>query len=710
MKKLLSFLGVITLAGGGASSVISCKSSSAPKSDAQKIADEIKNKNIAIPAKSNPDTANQATIQALQKSIELANPNFKKDNLQYLTFESIKLKDNEQTNPLKAFIKVGAKTATLTLEVVIHSTAQQIASKITKPTYTTIGIPAGTNPSLSNAATQIAIRLALQKAYKLSIYDMNAVSFVNASSVTLTDNEASNIVELKITDDATPATTANVTLKKVQIHSSSAQIKTKIEATGRLQASFVNTDTTATTLTQTNANKILVAFKDYNKYLSPWDQTCLSVPADPAKTLTLNDKTLVSLKITDDNTKTVPVTMQINAVRLTSASGDQYDVNQIADKIATARLVAIRAGSSVSVKNSDTVTALRASLVSANNDSNLTSAQADKITFTTIDNNNNLVNNEVANDVTATITEGSASTSVVLKNVQIHSTAAQIETKLEDVGRLGASFINVDASDTKLDTTNISKILEVIKTNNTELSKWDKEQLGITIASGTTLVLDTRQNVTMKITDDASPAPGAENETISVARFEATSYKYKAFHIADKIGTDLTVPTPADTSKTFASAVPAIKTGLLKVNPLLNKDDIAKMTFAMKAGSTWTGGESSNRVNVTIQVGSTTTIVELRSVVIHRTADELKNFIDGFTTPVTIAGPAGDTGTGTIDAQIKAEMIVRIYGFSQWDATQITIPPNIALSTTARSIKIKVTDDASPPDQEAATINVKTSS
>ena len=277
MKKLLRILSVFIVVASGTTTVLACKGKKTETIKASQITQgqdtaravlkKISNRKIALPANTNQDTSQAITIQALKNSLKKANPSLNQKDLQAITFAKDTLKDKEQNNSLQANIQIGITTASVTLNVLIHSTAMQIRTKIKNPTTTIIAIPAGSKQSLSDLTTQNALKTAIQNQYNLSDYDKNTISFPDASSTVLKDNQTNNSVKLRITDDAASPITANDTLDKVQIHSTAKQIKAKLEdpKLGRLNASFVST---TSTLTGVNPDLIVKAVQANNPQLT----------------------------------------------------------------------------------------------------------------------------------------------------------------------------------------------------------------------------------------------------------------------------------------------------------------------------------------------------------------------------------------------------------------------------------------------------------
>ena len=210
------------------------------KYNAFKIADKLGLASVVgIPAGSGTDVKVNATRDALRTSLIAVNgtvTGLDQAEANKITFTGSTLTANETNNSVTATITddtsgAGAVTTTVILtKVQIHSTASEIAAKITSPTTTVVGIPTGSKTSLSDSATQTALKKAIQAQYSLSAHDISTITFPDASTTTLKDNEQDTAVKLLITDDSSGAATANVTLDKVQIHRTAAQIQTKIKA------------------------------------------------------------------------------------------------------------------------------------------------------------------------------------------------------------------------------------------------------------------------------------------------------------------------------------------------------------------------------------------------------------------------------------------------------------------------------------------------
>ncbi len=613
MKKLLSLLGAIALVGSAGTTVVACGSSSKTNNPAQDLANQIKNKDVALIAGSNTDTSNAATNKAIKDAVQ-TNNKLKSDQMKNITITKVTLKDNEQANTVKANIKIGKDTASVNLNVEIHSTAAQIKTKI------------------------------------------------------------------------------------------------NIEGSGRLDAAFFNTDTTATTLTKENATKIVASLgENYAKSeLSDWDKTQLSIKASGTK-LPAETATRTKLNITSDAKTKAVQSIYVEAMRFTSDS-DKYKATKVANKIGAGLVVGIPAGSST-VFN-DSKAAIKTALKKVN--PALTANDLTNITLTITSPATALTNNETDNAVTASISVGSTSAgtaTVALTKVQIHSTATQIQTKINNLGRFYATFVSTDAT---MSDANKALIMKEFNTNNPDLSTWDQSRLSIAFKSGVTaFTVDTRVDVTMTITDDAAK-PASQTATLKVARFAAnTSDKYKAFKIADKIAASKIVAIKAGSTVAISDAttIADLKTSLENANTdtSLSTADVGKVSFAITGGNL-AAEEADNTVTATVteSAGNTDTVT-LSKVQIHRTDDQIKALITDIASQnIDITGPAGNTGTGTIDAQIKTALQKAAPKLTAWDLTQISIPSGVALSTTRAVVTLTITDDNS--GTTTRTINVETAS
>ena len=559
---------------------------------------------ISIRANSNTRLNNAKTQKAIKEALQ------KKYNLSAYDISSIYivddpstavLKDNEQDNPvilniIDDDIKKTAATVTLS-KVQIHSTALQIANKITNPSSTVIAIAAGSNPRLSNKNTQTAIRKALQTQYSLSDYDTNSatITFPKASSTTLKDNAQDNRISLKITDDAKAPTSANLTLAKVQIHttalqiankitnkalvlkaktnpdstapatittlkntlatlnpsltadnltkisfaamtlkdneqtnyllanitvdttqasvwltvsihSTATQIKTKLIQAGRLEIGFLNTNLAQDKLTAPNIAKILPILKTNNPQLSSWDETQLSIDGDATKTLTAESEVDVTLKIKDDASPAVFATTILKVVRFISNS-NQYQVYLINNKIGPALIVGIPAGSSPDASDPATFNRIKKALQTAN--PALTNNDLTKIFYET--QGTSLTDQETNNTVEIKIEVSTYDIVFNLTKVQIHRTANQIKTLINNIPNQN---ITIAGPGGKTGTRDINaQIKAQIKLATPSLTTWDLTTITI---PANKKISTSYLALTVSITDDASPRPDFVDQIINV--------------------------------------------------------------------------------------------------------------------------------------------------------------------------------------------------
>ncbi len=697
MKKLLNILASLSLGVSATASVVACednkKSSIIAEDEAQKIAAKITNKKIALRARTNPATSYSATILALKEALQKANSSLTSQDLDDISFAKKVLQDNEHVNSLLLTINAKVSTANVTLNVTINATADQIKAKITDPTSTIIAIPAGYSTNLSNPATQGILKVKLVQKYHLSAYDLRALFFPDASNKVLKDNEVNNKVVLGIIDDGLLPRATIVTLTKVQIHSTVAQIKTKLDTFGRLTASFVSTDST---LTQANATKIIYALSINNPQISDWDKKQLSIT--PAATpLTAKTKVNVTLNITSDSLTPLDQTLTIQARRFASST-EEYNAYQIADKIGTGLLVAIPAGTNPDITNANTITALKKALAQVN--PALTANNLTKIAFSKTG-GNTLADNEANNTVTATITVGGSSTSVTLFKVEIHSTAAQIKTKMANPT---TTVIGIAAgSNPKL--TNDVTFAAFKKALQTKysLSAWDMSVISFPDASSTTLKDNEQDNtVKLNIVDDAS-TPTIATVDLTKVHIHATAAQLKA-KITNPTTTIIGIPAKTSTSLSEAATQTAIKNKLKSVYSLTDYD-LKAITFSDPAVTLKTA-EQDNVISFKITDDQATPATEnftLAKLRINRTAKEIDDLVDPIKNYALFIPSNSSTSIANTTTQnsIRKALQVEEPALTNYDLTTIqnfTVSGARALinNETRNDVNSDIIDDASP--------------
>ncbi len=691
MKKLLSLLGAITLVGSSVTTVVACGNKETNKKTAQDVANKITNKNIALPAKTNPDTANPATILALKSALQSANPNLKADDLQDITFSKVILKIDEVPNNVKANIKVGTTEDSVDLNVIISYTESGvIANKITNKN---ISLPAKTSTNTANSATIDALRKALQKANStLSNADLQKITF---AKVTLLDNEQKNSPLLATITANNTETSVDL---NVEIHSTAAEIKAKLQNTDLLVMVILSTETT---LTQNNVNKAMAVFKKINYGLSDWDKKQLSLQPSSTSLPVNNTVGGIPMNISDDSQSSGTST-NVSIIRFDTDS-DRYKADVISYKISINLPVYIRAGSNTSITNDGTITQIKTNLKIVN--PTLTDSDLAKMTLNTYPPGTPLKNNEANNHIFIDIKVNTATVQrfVVIK---IHKTALQIKTSLQQVARFNISFIN--SEDNKLSQNNINKVLTIFKANNPEIGTWDKAQLSIDVDTSKSLTADTREDVTLKIKDDALPTAGNATITLKVARCtSATSDSYKAFQIADKIGGALVTPLIAGSNASVSANTVALRSSLITVNSdtKLTVAEADKITFS---GNNLTDDENNNTVTARVTVGTATTDINLTKVQINRTANQIKNQIQKIPGDnVTILGSGFKSTDPDIVQKIQYEIQKLVPALSQRDATKIAVTTDITVTKSYQVVTLSITDDASPSSTVTQNINLK---
>ena len=703
MKKLLSLLSAVLVVGSSASTVVACKGSSSnnneKKTKAEDIAKKITETGIALPAKTDPDTSNTATIDALKLSLRRANPSLSADNVKHITFSKVNLQDNEQSNVVEATISINDTTAKVQLNVEIHSTASQIAAKITNPKTTILALRADSDPNLNDPNALKALKSLIQTTYKsLSNYDMTTISVVDANGIVLQDNEKDNIIKLSIIDDATLPTTQTLTLDKVQIHSTAAQIKNKIVETGHNIISILNTNASDDKLSQTNINKIIASIDANNALLSTYDKAQLSINVDLTKTLILDTQSVINLNIKDDAIKTNPVVQaQLSVYRSISDTSNTYIFRNMVSKIATNVPLEIPAGSNNDILNATTKDAIKTSLKKENPslteaEMNLIFAIGPRKTTTRY-----LLNNELPNYISIGIRKVKAKTlGYIDMIVEIHSTAQEIKAKLNNFKKLRVSFVS---NQSNLDSYNALNFLRIFSVINTELSTWDQEQLSLDPAAmGKNLPVQTQVPIIIKITDDQS-VKGAAQITVQAYRFASNNDEYKVNHIADKISNGIVLGIPAGSSTVFNNSKEVIKQKLKQLNISLTADDLNKIVL------THTGPlrseEQDNSVNAVITAGTASTTVTLNKVRINRTASEIQNL---FTNPSgTIialqAGTSGSPSSASVE-NVILNAIQKKYNLTNHDKEVLGIlnqSQNLNDAERDNSVVITIRDDQSTP-------------
>ncbi len=481
---------------------------------------------IAIRAGSNKDLSTPATQTAIKDALQAEFTKISDYDLTTITFPntSTPLTDNETNNSVDLRITDDATsptTANDTLDKVqIHSTAKQISDKITSPKTTVIGIKAKSNTSLANSTTQTELKNAIKAKYAkygLSDQDISNITFPNASSVTLKDNEQDNPVTINITDDNVPKGNQTITLDKVQIHSDAAQIAAKIKAP---TTTIIGLPTgTGTSL---SSNTVQKAIKDKlaTQYgLSTNDLAQISFPQASSTTLNGNEQdTTVELSITDDSGSPSPETVTLSKVRINRSASDIAGL--ITD---TSAIIAIPANSDVRLDNTNTITAIKTAL-----QTKFTQLTTHDLAMISFDSSKTLTASEADNNVVLTITDDASPTkgqaTVTLTKVRINRTAQEIKDII-DVVKDNPIYIPSNAAVTFRPATVQAIKLAVQKaTGVSGLTDYDLTTLvSIDKTQGGALAVNEQDNdIQIGIRDDASP-PDTKVSTLSKLRINRTA-------------------------------------------------------------------------------------------------------------------------------------------------------------------------------------------
>ena len=179
-----------------------------PQNPAQAVIDKITNKNISVPAGTNPDVTNPQTIKALNAALKKAD-DLSDVELSELSYSGGPLVGGKAVQ-IKVTATVGSATASTDLSVTLEQSANP-AQKIIDEIYDhNFKVPVGTNPSVTNPQTVTALNKALQDANpKLSADDLSKLSY---SKGPLIAGQSTNITVTATVGSARASTDLDVTL------------------------------------------------------------------------------------------------------------------------------------------------------------------------------------------------------------------------------------------------------------------------------------------------------------------------------------------------------------------------------------------------------------------------------------------------------------------------------------------------------------------
>ena len=590
----------------------------------QQKADAIKNKitnvNLTVPAGTNPDTANPATITAMKEALQTANPTLTDDDLATITFGSATLQTGTSVI-VPITITVGTATADKEVTVTLSQSDQQKADAIkAKITNVNLTVPAGTNPDTTNKDTIAAVKKALQTANPtLTDDDLVTITFVQTTlqvggSVVVTANitvgTAKDTVDLNVTLSASDQ-------QKVDA------VRDKITDTNLTVPPGTNPDTTNTITIAT----IKIVLQSANPTLTDSD---LSIIQFASATLQAGAPETVTATITAGKASdTVDLSV-------TLAVSDQQKADAIKGKIAKVNLT-VPAGTNPDTTNPAAIAAIKKALQTAN--PTLTDDDLATITFgsATLQAGTSVI-------VPITITVGAATADkdiTVTLSQSDQQKADAIKAKITNVDLIAPAGTNPDT--TTKDT--IAAIKKALQTANPAVTSDDLAT--ITFASAT-LQVDIGVLVTATIT------VGSATDTVDLNVKLAETDQQKADAIKARItNVDLTVPAGTNPDTTNADTIAAIKKALQTANPAVTSDDLAAITFAKATLQT----DLSVEVATTITVGTAKAAITLNITLYsadQEKADAIKNKIT--TTDITLpTGTNPSTKTdGTQAAMRKA--------------------------------------------------------
>ncbi len=591
----------------------------------QQKADAIKNKitnvNLTVPAGTNPDTANPATITAMKEALQTANPTLTDDDLSTITFASATLQTGTSVIvPITITVgTVGTATADKDITVTLSQSDQQKADAIkAKITNVNLTVPAGTNPDTTNKDTIVAIKKALQTANPtLTDDDLVTITFVQTTlqvggsvvvTATITVGSAKDTVDLNVTLSASDQ-------QKVDA------VRDKITDTNLTVPPGTNPDTTNTITIAT----IEIVLQSANPTLTDSD---LSIIQFASATLQAGTPETVTATITAGKASdTVDLSV-------TLAVSDQQKADAIKGKIAKVNLT-VPAGTNPDTTNPATIAAIKKALQTAN--PTLTDDDLATITFgsATLQAGTSVI-------VPVTITVGTATAD---KDITV--TLTQSDQQKADA--IKAKITNVDLiapAGTNPDTTNKDTIAAIKKALQTANPAVTSDDLATITFASTTLQVDIGVLVTATIT------VGSATDTVDLNVKLAETDQQKADAIRNEItNVNLTVPAGTNPDTTNADTIAAIKKALQTANPAVTSDDLATITFAKATLQT----DLSVEVAATITVGTAKATISL-NITLYSADQEKADAIKNKITTTDIALPTGtnpSTKTGGTQAAIK---------------------------------------------------------
>ena len=613
MKKLLSLIGAISIVGSGASTVISCGGSSAPKNNdqaqANAIKDKIKDTNIMISGVSSLDTTNTATTNVIKEALQNANRTLTDDDLAKITFNKVGLLPRVGV-PVTATITVGEATAKKDLQVTMNPSDQDKANDIRdRITNVALTVPAETNTDTTNPETITAIKTALQSQNPaLTSEDLAKITF---GAVTLTAGKAVKVTATVKINTAKATKDLNVTVAATNQQKADA-IRDKIAKVELTVPIGTNPDTTniatisalKTALVEENSS-----LKEDDLALITFSDTTLQAGRDVEVIATITVGTGSSEATANKD------------LMVTLTPTDQEKAEAIKDKITDVDLT-VPTDTSPDTTNSATITAIKKALKSEND--TLTDPDLRTITLASA-----ILDAGKSVTVAATITVGTGMATIDL-NVTLAQTDQQKANAIKD--KITNDTFNVPAG-TNPDTTNaatITAIKDALQNANSTLTNQD---LGAIKFASATL----RDNIPVPV--QANITVGAATATRGLIITLAETDQQKVDAIKAKItNVDLTLVASVNPETTNPDTDAFIGTALQSENQSINAEDLGKISYA---DTTLQVGQSVTVVT-TIAVGTASDTINLNVTIAdtdQQKADAIKDRI--FKQNINIELPSG---------------------------------------------------------------------
>ena len=445
----VTVVATITVGEATATTNLNLTIASTDKQKANYIKDKITNVNLDVPVGTNPNTTNDATINAIKTALQTANNTLTNEDLDTISFSDTTLQAGTSV-AVKATITVGTATAEKDLNVTLAQSDKQQADAIkAKISDVDLTVPAGTPTDTSTQATVDAIKIALANDNaSLTTSDLAAIN--RFTTTTLRPGVATPVIANIEVGNATAQKDLNVTLAQTDQQKADA-IKAKISDVDLNIAAGLSTAATD----PNTVTAIKTALQADNPNLTTSDLTAIS----------LDSATLIA-------GSSVPVTANITVgsgaatidLNVTLAKTDQQKADAIKDKITNVD-VEIRAGLNTDTTNGQTAAAIRSAIGNANQ-----TLTADDLTAITFASDTLIPGSPVT--VAATITVGTATAPIdinvtILQSSQEKADAIKNKIKNTDLIVPRGTFTSAINPDT------VTAIKRALKSENESLTADD---------------------------------------------------------------------------------------------------------------------------------------------------------------------------------------------------------------------------------------------